>query len=1322
MGCSASSEQVAELRRSAKLARVSALVAEGAGNPELNGTYHPAHGPGKDTWIKDGDASVTVQWSERVENKDAPGWTWRSKGRIIAWIISSEHSPPHVGWGDYNGDMKQPAPHFLDNLAMRKRKMQILEKAMKSGRDAKLKDRSKYMAKAENERKFLQSLVDAEGKMRAKLAGETKKWRPSECKTLKELQTLLGTIDLELARAFQSNVPWRCAEVREAVRAKAEAIRSLTPGHIAQMKEESIFCLASWSDQRDRMKRQRDPYKPFLPHDTRNIMINGKMDPPTVLALRDFLRRMGQNPGFGRGVWSKSQEIKKALHAFLKTERLHNEGQCSVTNRAVVRALQQYLLNSGHWIELDGKWGAQTTTKLQQFLNSAKAKRGYGHMSVNVIAQIQEFLVRSGDFAGPINGLWYKPTIRALQIFLDHRTETSNQLARQAIKDIMDGQLYKVFKDWLQKEGFFHNTTQKIDKGATSAFQQFSLTRQFFTALSENTNMLAEIELCLYQARTSGLDQKEIDGLADSRKRLALRALHFATEKLKHLNGIFMRKFRVPKQTQGEELLCYQHMPIVTKALQGYLLKQGYANINPTGQWGLESENALEQFLRKNDCFMTVVDNALGGFEDYSRHHKILVRLQGVQRQAVAAGLRFSNDYLNFRNEMKMLLRHVFRGLLHCKKQFFLNDSFKVLCAEYDLSEKSMAMEIELEQILASSNSLLEQTENLTKTVFEPAASAMWITWPEFGAFSNVPAHMRFINQRSNIKCDGKWKWRLNDLVFEADKPDVKNSDRPPVTGWRATGDPGPDLAYSSAAEFMIMNLTDAVKRATAAGLKPDNTFITRTHEFHSSLTVAALRASSIELESLLKSNTLPFDNKVEVCARVSFWLREAKKVMNFANEKKSEEVKDSKSDPGSLQKAIDTTKALGRALATSIIEDAATDSVDSKHSVRTLELSVHIARQFEVDNKNPSFEKIALHIAVKQLEPVSLVPQRQPTVHMNMIEKMTRPAAVEIEKKRVENRKTGKFEVCQVCEGKGHVKNEGKGDNGCWICAGTGKTSKWLTSYKAANDTDDLPCMVCYDRGEWGVSTECSHFFCSECIKGSLEAILDSAQFPAYCPMCRAEAGGKPPNAGRIEDEALTFLERRGVISRDFQFRFMKQQKKGQTEYFRCPAMCGNFLQHMDAEEKYVIEQGATGPIRKLKKKNVGQCPCGILVCLFCHAKIDPTKAGEHDCEAGAKNAKPMDEDTKKMLQKNGKKCPNCGNFIEKAGGCNTMMCGTHSHGSLVVAIRNGGCGHQFYWDSLKPASTSYKGVDENGAQVNRSGFISAEERLRAMKIAQQS
>jgi len=96
-----------------------------------------------------------------------------------------------------------------------------------------------------------------------------------------------------------------------------------------------------------------------------------------------------------------------------------------------------------------------------------------------------------------------------------------------------------------------------------------------------------------------------------------------------------------------------------------------------------------------------------------------------------------------------------------------------------------------------------------------------------------------------------------------------------------------------------------------------------------------------------------------------------------------------------------------------------------------------------------------------------------------------------------------------------------------------------------AAADLEWPECPICYTEAAYGISDTCEHFFCDTCIEGSLKAILETAQFPALCPMCRAENGGKDDGKGRIEEENLTFLQQRNIISKGFQHRFLKQQTK---------------------------------------------------------------------------------------------------------------------------------------------------------------------------------
>lgn len=143
-----------------------------------------------------------------------------------------------------------------------------------------------------------------------------------------------------------------------------------------------------------------------------------------------------------------------------------------------------------------------------------------------------------------------------------------------------------------------------------------------------------------------------------------------------------------------------------------------------------------------------------------------------------------------------------------------------------------------------------------------------------------------------------------------------------------------------------------------------------------------------------------------------------------------------------------------------------------------------------------------------------------------------------------------------------------------CWICNGTGSSNAMIGEFdlgegeaKGAELDDDDLCPICYtDPPKYGISTECQHFYCEECIRDHLEEALRTGTTPCYCPCCQEDAPSSgPPAAGRIEGKALSFLEKKGVIDKEFLFRFMKLQKESESLFFKCPAKCGNFLSEFE-------------------------------------------------------------------------------------------------------------------------------------------------------------
>ena len=177
-------------------------------------------------------------------------------------------------------------------------------------------------------------------------------------------------------------------------------------------------------------------------------------------------------------------------------------------------------------------------------------------------------------------------------------------------------------------------------------------------------------------------------------------------------------------------------------------------------------------------------------------------------------------------------------------------------------------------------------------------------------------------------------------------------------------------------------------------------------------------------------------------------------------------------------------------------------------------------------------------------------------------------------------------------------------------------KLTMTLTYDKEEEDGEVCPVCWC-DPPKYGISTDCTHFFCEQCIQGHLRNVLNTGKFPGYCPICQSEAPeGQVPLFGRITGKAMTFLQvqyfayyicthllvtyivrfpslpfqRHEVINKEFQFRFMRKQDEEQQLFFKCPAKCGNFL--VDIDPTYVMDGARV-------KAQVERCPCGAAVCV---------------------------------------------------------------------------------------------------------------------------
>ena len=419
---------------------------------------------------------------------------------------------------------------------------------------------------------------------------------------------------------------------------------------------------------------------------------------------------------------------------------------------------------------------------------------------------------------------------------------------------------------------------------------------------------------------------------------------------------------------------------------------------------------------------------------------------------------------------------------------------------------------------------------------------------------------------------------------------------------------------------------------------------------------------------------------------------------------------------------------------------------------------------------------------------------------------------------------------------------------NICPVCTGSGRMSCWLTKEKAQEAGDSLStqrdekydCLVCYGDGEYCMSVECGkHYYCGDCLRGSLEAMLNTGQFPAFCPQCRVDSGSdssNPVKIGKIEENSLSFLQQRGVISLEFFYRFLNgaaqaragmlhdqggnmnnnnndnmkerlgvdgddvrgiwrlkvrswncrnlphsragskivhkfvlgehievkkhikkdwcllsgpenlkgkyvklrtmqsrprgwvkvddkkakaqlkswkrvqdntddkkkkkkkisdaEKKNNYDKSFTCPGKCGTFL--LREHESY--EKNGMGEFYEHDNTvglRMGQCPnCKVLICKRCGG-IEKDINKVHMCPKA--KVELNDKASLEWMRKICKRCPGCGNFVQKTEGCHIMMCGTNAHGKVSDALRNGGCACVFNWNTLKPCHDGhgYTGAD---------------------------
>mmetsp|Transcript_19463 Transcript_19463/g.19476 ORF Transcript_19463/g.19476 Transcript_19463/m.19476 type:complete len:320 (+) Transcript_19463:299-1258(+) len=181
--------------------------------------------------------------------------------------------------------------------------------------------------------------------------------------------------------------------------------------------------------------------------------------------------------------------------------------------------------------------------------------------------------------------------------------------------------------------------------------------------------------------------------------------------------------------------------------------------------------------------------------------------------------------------------------------------------------------------------------------------------------------------------------------------------------------------------------------------------------------------------------------------------------------------------------------------------------------------------------------------------------------------------------------------------------------------------------------------CLICYTelKVDQGITLECDHRFCVNCIKQQVEMLIESAQVSdekLKCPNC---------------PQALSVYEIEDIVGPElfakyekFRLRGLKLEPGDENSYiFHCRGA--------DCEYICIIEKGV----------NEFECPkCGFKCCPMC--KEDTHKGST--CEQFAKwkeeNAK-GDKEFEQMLRDEGLlKCPECGAAVQRISGCQYMVC----------------------------------------------------------------
>lgn len=189
-------------------------------------------------------------------------------------------------------------------------------------------------------------------------------------------------------------------------------------------------------------------------------------------------------------------------------------------------------------------------------------------------------------------------------------------------------------------------------------------------------------------------------------------------------------------------------------------------------------------------------------------------------------------------------------------------------------------------------------------------------------------------------------------------------------------------------------------------------------------------------------------------------------------------------------------------------------------------------------------------------------------------------------------------------------------------------------------NVDDDFYCSICQDVSPFdlGLTLECGHIYCRECIKGYIISKINENRIEPKCfsPMITASVSQKGVQiCGTIISEPIIrklLRDNVDVLSKYDRFLVLNNNPNAR-ECPKCSAIKFGSISQLS------MVCGA----------------CGTSYC-FKHAGAHPGET----CEVYLKKVRLENIASDELLVKISKECPGCGLHIEKSSGCNHMKC-TH-------------------------------------------------------------